>query len=139
MRPITVGITFTLLGELLLFLIWGVHLFPNGDHWKKLGWTMSCGIAMGATIGALVTIIVSGRLKGGIAAITAGLIYFLVLASCTILCYRIDLAMGFFGAQAHPTLFIITGGLIPAFLSSFLYSWLLYSESGRSFLTKVGY
>ena len=54
--PITVAIAFTLMCELLIFYVWGVRLFPEGIVWKKLVWTITCGVAMGATIGAFVNI-----------------------------------------------------------------------------------
>jgi len=62
-RSIVVAVSFTFLGEMLIFLIWGVALFPTGVLWRKLVWTMTCGIAMGMTIGALVNVIVTGRLR----------------------------------------------------------------------------
>jgi hypothetical protein len=34
-RPITVAISFTLFGEALIFLIWGIVLFPGGVLWRK--------------------------------------------------------------------------------------------------------
>lgn len=136
-RPITVAIVFTLKGELLIFYIWGVRLLPEGIVWKKLVWTITCGVAMGATIGAFVNITVTGRLHGARGGVVATLVYFLVLAFCTGLCYQIDLAMGFFGARESSLLFIL-GGLVPAFITSIAYSWLLFSAPGQSALSKIG-
>ncbi len=138
-RPITVAITLTLLGEILLFLIWGVHLFPTGVLWHKAVWTATCGLAMGATIGALVNLVVVGRMRGKTAAFWSGLLYFSVLALCTFLCFEIDLATGsHFGAREAPLLFI-AGGLVPALATSFVYAWLLFAETGTSVLSKFGY
>ena len=136
-RPIVVAVSFTLFGEILMFFVWGVALFPTGVLWRKVVWTMTCGVGMGMTIGALVNVIVTGRLRLCAAAWMAGAIYFCVLAFCTALCYQIDLSVGFFGAQESPLLFIL-GGIIPAFLTSLVYSWFLYSQSGRSVLAHVG-
>jgi hypothetical protein len=138
-RPITVAITFTLLGEALIFFVWGVHLFPVGALWRKAVWTGTCGVAMGATIGALVNIVVIGRMDGRRAVLWSGLLYFVVLAFCTFLCFHIDLATGSgFGAQEAPILFVV-GGVMPALISSFAYSWLLFSEKGSKLLSRLGY
>ena len=135
-RPIVAAIFFTLVGEILIFFIWGIALFPAGPLWRKLGWTMTCGVAMGATIGALVNVFVTGRLRSSRAAVTAGVIYFSVLAFCTALCYQVDLSVDYFGAREAPVVFVL-GGLIPAFLTSIAYAWLLYSVSGQSILSRV--
>lgn len=138
-RPITVAITFTLFGEVLIFFLWGAHLFPNGALLPKAIWTGTCGLAMGATIGALVNVVVTGRMDGIKAAFWSGLLYFGVLALCTFLCFQIDRATGSnFGAREAPLLFV-AGGLIPAFASSPLYSWLLFSMTGRHLLSRLGY
>ncbi len=136
-RPIAVAIVFTLVGEVLIFLIWGIGIFPKGTLWRKLVWTITCGVAMGATIGALVNLFVTGRLRTRTAAVTAAAIYFSVLAFCIGLCFEIALSVNYFGAREAPVLFI-PGGLIPALVTSFGYSWLLYSDSGEAILTRVG-
>ena len=136
-RPIAAAVLFTLIGEILIFLIWGIALFPAGALWRKLAWTMTCGLAMGATIGALVNVFVTGRLRSYPAAVTAGTIYFSVLAFCTVFCYQIDLSVDFFGAREASVLFIL-GGLIPAFVTSIVYVWLLYSAPGQAMLGRVG-
>lgn len=61
-RPIVLALALTVLGEVLIFGIWGVLLFPEGNLLRKLGWTLTCGVAMGAAIGALVNVVVTGRL-----------------------------------------------------------------------------
>ncbi len=92
---------------------------------------------MGATIGALVNVVVTGRSPARSAAITSAVIYFSVLAFCVGLCYQIDTSIGFFGANEEPILFIL-GGLVPALLTSVAYAWLLYSEAGQAFLGRIG-
>ncbi len=136
-RPVAVAIAFTLAGEVLIFLIWGISLFPVGAIWRKLIWTTTCGVAMGASIGAFVNVFVTGQLRPPKAPIAAAAIYFSVLAFCVALCYQIDLSIGFFGAREAPWLFIL-GGLIPALVTSYAYAWLLYSNSGQAILTRVG-
>ena len=135
-RPIALGIALTAFGELLILVIWGVILFPGGDVLKKLAWTGTCGVAMGATIGALVNLFVTGRLEGRQAMTWTALIYFGVLSYCNVLCYSIDLTMGFFGAQTHPGLFL-AGGFVPALVTSIPYAWLLFSQRGPELLAKV--
>lgn len=138
-RPITLAMTFTIFGETLIFLLWGLYLFPGGVLWHKAVWTSVCGIAMGATIGSLVNLMVTGRLEQVRAAEVSSLLYFVVLAICTFLCFQIDLATGsHFGAQETPALFIL-GGLIPAFVTSFVYAWLLHSTDGTALLSRLGY
>ncbi|MBL6952172.1 MAG: hypothetical protein ISR50_06045 [Alphaproteobacteria bacterium] len=138
-RPITLAITFTLFGEASIFFLWGVHLFPNGVLWHKVAWTGVCGLAMGATIGALVNVVVTGRVDRKRAVIWSSFLYFGVLALCTLFCFQIDLATGSqFGAREEPLLFI-AGGLIPALASSVVYSWALYSETGTNLLSRLGY
>ena len=136
-RPIAVAVFFTLLGEILIFFIWALALFPTGVLWRKLVWTMTCGVAMGMTIGAFVNVFVTGRLRSYAAAWMSGVIYFSVLAFCVGLCYQIDLSVNFFGAREAPVLFIM-GGIVPAFLTSLVYGWVLYSQSGRALLDRVG-
>ncbi len=74
LRPVTVAVTFTFLGEMLILWIWGMNLFSDGA----------------------------------------------------------------FGAHDAPLLFVF-GGLVPAFLSAFIYAWLLYAPAGRSVLDRIGY
>jgi hypothetical protein len=137
LRPIVVAVCLTWLGEILIFLIWGVTLLPGGALWRKFGWTMTCGVAMGLAIGALVNVFVTGRLHALAAAWSAGGIYFLVLSFCVGLCYQIDRAVGFFGANEAPLLFIL-GGLVPALVTGLFYGWVLYSSPGRSLLSRIG-
>jgi hypothetical protein len=137
-RPITLGITITAFGEVLIFILRGLLLFPEEDMLTKLAWTATCGIAMGAVIGALINVFVTGRLAGCRAMITCALIYIVVLSYCSVLCYRIDLTIGYFGARSNPELFL-AGGFVPALVTSIPYAWFLFSEQGSTILEKVGY
>ena len=136
-RPIVVAMALTIFGELLILYMWGIALFPAGSLASKLVWTVTCGIAMGATIGSLVNVFVTGRIRPRIAALISSLIYFAVLSFCVGLCYQIDLSLRLFGAVEAPALFIL-GGLIPALLTSVLYGWLLHSARGQAALARVG-
>ena len=124
-RPIVVAIVLTIIGELLILFVWGMLLFPSGNIWHKLGWTLTCGVAMGATIGALVNVVVTGRLSGLTAASYAGAIYFVILGICVYICYQTDLSTGYFGAVEAPTLFVL-GGLVPAGLTGIAYGYYLH-------------
>ena len=135
-QPIVVATALTFGGEMLILLVWGVWLFPGGGLLPKFVWTATCGIAMGATIGALTILFVAGRLWGRTAALVAAGLSFGVLSFCTILCYRLDLALDLFGARPAPT-FFVAGGLIPALLGSGLYGWLLHSQTGSSLLARA--
>lgn len=137
-RPIVVAVMLTLSGEILIFLLWSVVFFPSGVLLHKAAWAGTCGIAMGATIGALVNVVVTGRMDGRRAMLWNGSLYFIVLALCTFLCFRIDMATGgHFGAREAPLLFI-AGGLVPALGSSPVYSWLLVSKTVAKFLSRIG-
>ncbi len=136
-RPIILAIALTFLGEMAILLIWGRFLFPAGDFIAKLLWTAVCGLAMGATIGALVTLLVTGRLQGVRVILGTATLYLGVLSLCTLLCYQIDLDLNLFGARQAALLFI-AGGMVPAVVSTFLYVWLLYSHKGRRFLARLG-
>jgi hypothetical protein len=136
-RPIVVALAMTLAGEAVILLVWGVVLFPAGALWHKLWWAMICGAAMGLSIGALVNLIVTGRLTPRYAAPVAALIYLSVLLLCVGLCFRIDQAAGLFGANEAPLLFIL-GGVVPALLTSVVYAWLLYGTRGQKILVRFG-
>jgi hypothetical protein len=137
LRPILVALALALGGEMLIFLIWSLGLFPDGRLLPKFVWTATCGIAMGASIAAFTLLLVTGRLEGRRAAAAAGLVCFAVLAYCTFLCYRIDLTLDLFGARRAPALFI-SGGLVPALFGSALYGWLLHARGGSSLLARLG-
>ena len=113
-RPIVLALAFTVLGEVGICAVWGLWLFPEGATLGKLAWTLTCGVGMGATIGAFAVLLIPGRLSGWKAVVTAACISMLVLGHCTFLCYYTDLAVGWFGAQEAPVLFVIWGGLVPA-------------------------
>jgi hypothetical protein len=130
--------TFTLVGEGLILVMWGLVLFPEGALGPNLVWTATGGVAMGGVIGALVNVLVIGRWVGRPAAIASALMYVAVLSYCALLCYRIDVTMGLFGARTHPGLFL-NAGLLAALVTSVPYAWLLCSARGQRLLTTWGY
>ena len=49
-RPLIVSLFFAVVGELLLLVIYGIILFPEGNILYKVLWTLVfCGIGMGST------------------------------------------------------------------------------------------
>ncbi|MDH3239907.1 MAG: hypothetical protein OEO83_04495 [Alphaproteobacteria bacterium] len=137
-RPIVAAITLIALGEVVIFLTWGLLLYPGQNLWILGAWAAICSVSLGAIIGALVDIFVTGRRAASAAFVWTAAIWFAVLASCTYLCFRIDLAAGGrFGAADAPTLFI-SAGFIPAFLASFLYAWLVTTPKGQGLLSRAG-
>ena len=88
---------------------------------------------MGATIGAAVTLSVTGRLSKKAATAITWYLHVGTLSFCTILCWQIDLSHDLFGGFSSPMLFIV-GGLLSAAISGFLYVWLLHSRTDRQIL-----
>ncbi len=124
LRPLSIAIAITLIGEAIYFVLWGVVWFPEGDLWRKAGWTATCGIAMGVVVGAAVLAFVHQHLPARRAFLWAGGIYAAVLSYCTGLCFLIAESVGYFGASSHPTLFI-GGAVVPILLTAVAYAWLV--------------
>ena len=137
-RPIFLGILMTFFAELIILIVFGFYLFPEGNKIKKLIWTLFfCGIGMGATFGALVSVIVVGKLTGTKAIITSSIIVITVLFSCNVLCFSLDMNFGFFGARSNPFMFLLSG-FIPSTIGAVVYSVLLFTSKGQTVLSKVG-
>lgn len=137
-RPILAAIVLTVIGEAVIFLIWRFVLFPGQSLWIMAAWAAICGVSLGAVIGAFVNVFVTGRTTGRAAFALTALIWFALLAACMYLCYRVDLATGGrFGAGDAPGLFL-SSGLIPAFVASFLYAWLVTCTKGQGMLSRIG-
>lgn len=132
-RPIVLAAAMTVLAEAFYLAVWGMVLFPGGSLASKFVWTLTCGIAMGSVIGAATVVLISGKVYGMFAILTAALIFFIVGSACAVLCSRIDAHLGYFGGEEHATLFVL-GGVIPAAFGALLYGWLLFSKTGRSLM-----
>lgn len=138
-RPLIVGLALATFGELLLFIVFGVILYPEGDLFSKFLWTVVfCGIGMGSAFGVAIDLMVVNRFKGAMA-----ILYCTILSSgflgigCNVLCFKLDQEFQYFGGQHNPTLFIING-LIMATLGGFIGGWLLFTDQGKKILQKVG-
>ncbi|MCW9045224.1 MAG: hypothetical protein OQK35_02730 [Alphaproteobacteria bacterium] len=134
--PLIVAIGLTLIGEAGIFIVFGTQLFPAGNWAAKAVWTGTCGLAMGAVIGALVNIFVTGRLEGVKAETAIGAITLVILSFCNLLCFKLDLELNLFGAHAQSDWFLING-FAGALLMMFLYPWLIATATGQRILERV--
>ena len=138
-RPLIISLFFAVAGELLLLVIYGIILFPEGHLFYKVLWTLGfCGIGMGATLGAGINLFVMGRYAGPKGILLTILLSFLILGvACDLLCLNLDLHFNYFGAQASPLLFS-AGGVLGSILAGAGIGGLLFSETGRSILERIG-
>lgn len=139
LRPLKLGIFFSILGEGAIFLIWGVYLYPEGNLFHKFLWTIVfCGLGMGAAIGAFIDFFIMGKLKGNAAIIATIFLSLLLLGLlCNFLCFNLDMHFNFFGGQNSPTLFI-WNGIGMSILGGLLIGMLLFTKKGNGLLDKYG-
>ncbi|MBW2478368.1 MAG: hypothetical protein JRF38_00150 [Deltaproteobacteria bacterium] len=138
-RPLIISLFFAVAGELLLLVIYGIILFPEGNLLYKVLWTLGfCGIGMGATLGAGINLFVMGRYAGPNAILLTILLSFLIMGvACDLLCLNLDIHFNYFGAQASPLLFS-AGGVLGSILAGAGIGGLLFTETGRSVLERIG-
>ena len=118
------AIALTTVAEVIYLVVWGMVLFPAGDWAGKIVWTLTCGLAMGAVIGALTLLWVEPRYTGRSALLRSALVVIVVGSYCAWLCSRIDIRFGYFGGSEETTLFILSG-VIPAVLGGLFYGWIV--------------
>lgn len=121
------AIALTTAAELFYLVVWGLWLFPAGSLLGKIAWTLTCGVAMGAVIGASTLLWVEGQYLGRAAFARAALVMATVGSYCALLCSRIDHYLEYFGGAENGTLFLLAG-VIPAIFGGSLYAWLLYGR-----------
>ena len=128
-----------MVGELVLLVIYGIILFPQGNMMYKVLWTIGfCGIGMGATLGTGINLFVTGRYAGPKAILLTILLSFLIMGvACDLFCLNLDLYFNYFGAQASPLLFS-AGGVVGSLIAGAGIVALLFSETGRSILERIG-
>ncbi len=139
-RPIVVSLGVCIFGELLLFILYGIVLFPQGNLLYKFLWTVVfCGIGMGATVGAFVNLFIIDKYIG-IKAITLTILLTLTTLGiiCNRLCFQLDLHFHYFGAETNPMLFAI-GSIAGSIVAGLVISLLLFSEKGDMVLHKIGF
>tara|TARA_R110001592_G_scaffold64751_10_gene198926 strand:+ start:1200 stop:1661 length:462 start_codon:yes stop_codon:yes gene_type:complete len=140
LRPIKLGILFSVLGEAVIFLVWGVFLYPEGNIIHKFLWTIVlCGLGMGATVGSVISWWVEGKYWGQPAIVACGLISFVILGLfCNLLCFQLDMNFIYFGGAGAPVLFIANGMVASAFGGA-LIGWLNFTYRGIKILEKYGW
>lgn len=136
-RPLALAAVFTVPGQAMMFVYWGVVLYPDGDIVAKLLWTAASGIGMAVAIGLMVGFIVGGRYEGAIAGVISSFCYATVLIAAILIIYEVDVARDLFEVWRNPMLFVLTA-VVPIFLTAPLYGWLLHSDFGKSLLARFG-
>ncbi len=137
-RPVILGIFFSALAEFVIFVVWGLFLYPEGNILYKFLWTVVfCGIGMGATVGVLIQLFVIGKFKAGKAILACSLISIGVLGiACNILCLNLDAHFHYFGGVENSTLFIVNGVVMSA-VGGGLVGWLMFSAKGKKILSQL--
>ena len=138
-RPVKLGIIFSVEAELIIFVFWGLILYPDGNIVYKFLWAVVfCGVGMGATVGALIQLFVVGRLTNSKAILACALLSVGVLGiGCNLLCLNLDSHFHYFGGVDSPY-FFVAGGVILAAVSGSVAGWLIFSTQGRRILDNVG-
>lgn len=139
LRPLWVGIAFSMAGEAAVFVVFGVLLHPSGNLLVKLLWTVGfCGVGMGASYGAFLDLLVVGRWSGGKAVFASAALSTLLLgAACNVLCWRLDLGLHYFGGAEQPIRFLASGAIFAA-LGGLLAGMLLFTARGEALLDRWG-
>jgi hypothetical protein len=134
-RPIVVSLGVCIFGELLLFILYGIVLFPQGNLLYKFLWTVVfCGIGMGATVGAFVNLFIIDKYSGIKAIIFTILLSLATLGVlCNLLCLQLDLHFHYFGAETNPILFLI-GSIPGSIVAGVVIALLLFSRKGDKIL-----
>ncbi|MBO6515093.1 MAG: hypothetical protein JJ975_00900 [Bacteroidia bacterium] len=137
LRPLKLGILLSVIGELIIFLIWGVYLYPQGDILYKFLWTVVfCGVGMGSAIGVSIVLIVVPKFSGYTAIILTTLISLILLGLlCNLLCFRLDISFDFFGGRKTPHLFL-WNGVVMSVIGGLSIGWLCFTDVGNNILEK---
>lgn len=139
-RPIVVSIIGSMLAEVVIFVVWGVVLYPGGDLTAKFLWSVVfCGVGMGSVVAAVLVLFVVDRFDGARAIAATALVSTVVLGGvCNALCYRLDThVFHYFGGRESPLGFL-GGGAVLASVGGVATGWLLFTERGKAFLERVG-
>lgn len=140
LRPLYVAIFLSVFGEAIIFVAFGLILFPDGSILNKALWTLIfCGLGMGATTGAAISLfVVKGNYtaKASIMATVVISILFLGLA-CNALCLNLDLVFHYFGAHTNPTLFFVNG-VVQSAIGGLIAGLLLFTPQGNHILERIG-
>lgn len=132
LRPIKLGIALSVLGESVIFVVWGLVLYPEGSVLNKLLWTvLFCGVGMGSAVGAAVSLLVVDRLEGWKAvAATTVLSVLLLGVACDLLCLQLDRHFLYFGG-AEDMWFFLGNGLAMAAVGGLAVGWACFVPAGQ--------
>lgn len=139
LRPLWLAIIFSMAGELIVFLFFGLML-SGPDNWLiKLVWAVGfCGIGMGSAVGASVDLLIVSRMDGLRAIAATCLLSTAILGvACNLLCWQLDHGLHYFGGAEHPALFLVSG-IVAAVAGGTGIGMLLFTESGESWLDRRG-
>lgn len=132
LRPIKYSVLLSMLGEFIIFVVWGVILFPEGSLLNKLLWTVFfCGLGMGSAVGAVIAVFFVDKLRGSVAIVLSSLVSAILLGGfCNYLCLKLDQHFLYFGGHEASGLFIINGMVMSA-LAGALVGWLCFTDNGQ--------
>jgi hypothetical protein len=138
-RPLKVSLIFCIGGEFLLLLVFGILLFPEGNLFYKILWTLLfCGVGMGGALGSLITLLIVDRLEGQKAVwATVALSFVLLGILCDLLCLNLDSIFNYFGGSAHSLEFVIVS-LVLSPVAGYLIGWLCFTAPGKHLLEHSG-
>lgn len=137
LRPLKLSIILSVVGELIIFIVWGLVLYPEGSVLHKFLWAVVfCGFGMGSLTGAMITLFVVQRLKGMTAIAACVVISGLLLGVfCNFLCLNLDMHFNYFGGHDTPGLFIWSG-LLMSIIGGLLVGVLSFTETGEVWMSR---
>ena len=128
-QALTTGLILSLGGEFTLWIIYSPIWYPE-YFWQTLSWVLSCGLGMGAVIGAITCLLIVDRLSQTQAIIASFALTAIVCSVCTVSCFLMDLQTNYWGAATHPQEFLI-GGFISSTIGAILYAWLVFGRNSK--------
>lgn len=138
LRPLYVATILSVSFEAFIFIIFGLILYPEGNIFYKLIWTIFfCGLGMGGAIGTWINILIIDSYNGFKAIVYTVLIATVFLTACDLLCLKIDHVFHYFGAHTNPYLFFVSG-FIMTIIGSIIAGILLFTKTGDKVLSSLG-
>ncbi|OHE96011.1 hypothetical protein CORC01_08704 [Colletotrichum orchidophilum] len=102
LRPFLLFWLNSLIFEVAMLIVSIVAFSGWRDMFPKFMWTIVfCPLGMGGAMGGLINAFIVDRIYGMRAVHFVAILSVLVLGACNILCYNLDLMLGWFGAQSH--------------------------------------
>jgi len=139
LRPLIVSIALSTTAEFIVFVVFGLLLFPEGPWLKKLLWTVVfCGIGMGATTGTFISLFIVDRWQGWRAIVATSVLATIILGVvCDTLCLSLDRQFLYFGGAEDSVLFLGNGILMSA-VGGLIVGNLLFTDRGQHLLDRLG-